>query len=354
MSNIDIEKVLTQGNPDGLTQEQIKQAIDDVEEDNGMEDRFSSDGTVHDKIRLKELQSLPLDRKIGITIARIVEWYKYWNGLVYISFSGGKDSTVLLHIARQIFPDIEAVFVDTGLEYPEVRENVKRWDNVTWLKPKMNFRQVIEKYGYPVISKEQSAFIKEYRTTKSEKLKNIRINGNKYGRGKISKKWQFMINAPFLISDKCCDVMKKKPAKIYERETSKHPIIGTMASESEQRRSNWLLYGCNAFGKTRPTSNPMSFWTEQDVLQYIKIFNIPIASVYGDIVKENGKLKTTGCDRTGCMFCMYGCHLEKEPNRFQRMKETHPKIYEYCMRDWETGGLGLKRVLDYYIGVKTE
>jgi 3'-phosphoadenosine 5'-phosphosulfate sulfotransferase (PAPS reductase)/FAD synthetase len=94
----------------------------------------------------------------------------------------------------------------------------------------------------------------------------------------------------------------------------------------------------------------MSFWTEQDILQYLKRFNVPYCSVYGDIVNvdENSDLlKTTQCDRTGCMFCMFGCHLEKEPNRFQKLKETHPEVWEYCMKPVNMGGLGLKDVLDY-------
>lgn len=84
-------------------------------------DKYSDDNKVHDTQRLKELQALPLERKVLITQSRILEWYNYWNGQVYISFSGGKDSTVLLHIVRNLFPDVEAVFVDTGLEYPERR-----------------------------------------------------------------------------------------------------------------------------------------------------------------------------------------------------------------------------------------
>ena len=105
----------------------------------------------------------------------------------------------------------------------------------------------------------------------------------------------------------------------------------------------------------------MSFWTEQDVLQYIYTYNIPYAKeVYGDIyIDENGKYKTTGADRTGCVFCMFGCHLEKEPNRFQKLAETHPKLYSYCINGgsdesgvWlpDNKGLGLGKVLDY-IGV---
>lgn len=303
---------------------------------------------------LKEMQTWPVERKIQVTQTRIIEWYQHYDGKVYVSFSGGKDSTVLLDMARRIYPDIEAVFIDTGLEYPEIREFVKTFDGVTWLKPKMNFRQVIEKYGYPLISKEQAAFIQECRTTNSEKLRAIRLNGNKYGRGKISKRWVPLIAAPFKISDKCCDVMKKSPAKQFEKRTGKTAIIATMATESGQRASNWMMYWCNAFGKKRPTSQPMSFWTEQDVLLYLKRFNIPYASVYGEIVEDDkGNLHTTGCTRTGCVFCAFGAHLEKEPNRFQRLKQTHQKLWEYCMKPWDEGGLGMKEVLES-IDVKIE
>jgi hypothetical protein len=89
-------------------------------------------------------------------------------------------------------------------------------------------------------------------------------------------------------------------------------------------------------------------------LEYIVRFNVPYPSVYGEIkTDEQGRYYTTGCDRTGCMFCMFGCHLEKEPNRFQRMKETHPRQYDYCMRPLDQKGLGLKEVLEY-IGVPYE
>lgn len=259
-----------------------------------------------------------------------------------------------MHLVRRLYPDTPAVYIDTGLEYPEVRKFALSQSNVIKLTPEMNFKKVIQTYGYPVISKEQSAFIQEYRDTHSEKLKDIRWNGNKYGRGKISKKWRFMVDAPFKISDKCCDIMKKNPAKRFEKQNEMHPIIGVMAEESAQRKSNWLMYGCNMFDSERPTSKPLSFWTEQDILAYIKKYNLPYASVYGEILQdENGKYYTTKCNRTGCIFCMYGCHLEKEPNRFQRLKETHPKLWNYCMRSWDEGGLGLKEVLKF-IGLKTD
>ena len=106
---------------------------------------------------LWQMQSLPLEAKIRMTKYRIRQWVEYYgDDGVYVSFSGGKDSTVLLDLVRQMYPNVTAVFVDTGLEYPEIREFVKTFSNVVWLKPKKNFKQVITEYGYPFISKEVS------------------------------------------------------------------------------------------------------------------------------------------------------------------------------------------------------
>ena len=287
-------------------------------------------------------KNYPLWMKVEITKNRIRQWVsEYGIDGVYVSFSGGKDSTVLLTIARELYPEIKALYVDTGLEYPEVKQFVKTWDNVDIVRPKMNFREVLNKYGYPVISKEQSQYIYEYRNAKSEKTKNTRMNGNKWGRGKISKKWLYMIDAPFKISDKCCHVMKKAPAKNYEKETGRMPIVGTLAEESSLRMTHYLKEGCNAFDSKRPKSTPLGFWTNQDILQYIKENNIKIPTVYGEIVEDNGLLKTTGCDRTGCIYCAYGCHLEAE-NRCLRLEQTHPKMHKYIINT-----LGFGEVLDY-------
>lgn len=106
---------------------------------------------------LKELQSYPLDIKIQLTKARIREWVnKYSEEGVYISFSGGKDSTVLMDIVRSLYPNIEAVFVDVPTQYPELKTFAMSFDNVTVLHPKISFTQVCEKYGFPFISKEVS------------------------------------------------------------------------------------------------------------------------------------------------------------------------------------------------------
>lgn len=149
----------------------------------------------------------------------------------------------------------------------------------------------------------------------------------------------------FMISHKCCSVMKKAPLNAYQRKTKRVPFIGTLTEESLLREKEWIKHGCNAFEAKDPKSKPLSFWTEQDILKYLYVEGYEIASVYGDIVgvDEQGfeyeplpgvdcKLKCTGCDRTGCIFCGFGAHMEKKgETRFQRLAKTHPKQYEYCM-----------------------
>lgn len=276
---------------------------------------------------------MTLDDKIKRTKMLIMDWYAQFGGKVYVSFSGGKDSTVLLHIARQVHPDIIGVFDDTGLEYPEIREFVKKQENIIWIKPKQNFKQVLEKYGYPIISKEQSRYISDLRSPNvSEKIKNIRLNGTEMGRFKLSEKWKPLINSDFKISNRCCDIMKKAPLKEFGKKTGFKPIIATMASESMTRLMHYVNGECNAFNSKNPESKPMSFWDEQDVLEYIKRENLEIASIYGEVIEENGLLRTTGVNRTGCMFCMYGVHLEPVgQTRFDKMKVSHPQLYDYIM-----------------------
>ena len=282
---------------------------------------------------LKELQAMPLSAKVAYSLDVISQALAHFDDKMYVSFSGGKDSTVLLDLVRKIKPDIKAVFCDTGLEYPEIKKFVRTVSNVEIIRPAMPFHKVIEKYGYPVISKEQAYFIYQYRNTKSEKLRQLRLTGNGVGIGKIYKKWLFMIDAPFKISGTCCDVMKKRPFYKYEKNTGLKPFVGTMATDSLVRLRQWERYTCNAFEKNHPTSNPLSIWMENDIWEYIHKFKIPYCPVY-DI---------EGIDRTGCMFCMFGVHLDKI-NRFDLMAKTHPKQYKYCMNN-----LGCEKVLNYML-----
>ena len=370
---------------------------------------------------LKQYQSLSMESKIILTQERIRAWHESWTrfeiydketgktrfvthdtrdyseppmkktewierawpGAVYVSFSGGKDSTVLKHIVDSMYDDVPSLFVNTGLEYPEIQKFAMSQKNVVTVRPEMRFDEVIKKHGYPIISKRVSDYVKTAkRHPDSKRAKWIR--GDEFTKFVTAGKYTYLIDSPFSVSARCCDIMKKAPAKRYQKETGRMPMIGTMACESVNRANMWMVNGCNGFDMKNPVSNPMAFWTEQDVLHYIKKYDVPYCSVYGDIqvkqVVDNDRvfegqinmidylgcyepedtLETTGCNRTGCIFCGFGCHLEKEPNRFQRLKQTHPRQYNYCINGgemidgkWQPNkeGLGLGRVLDY-IGVK--
>lgn len=346
------------------------------------------------KEQLEILQNLPLDLKIQKTQLRIKEFYEYYNGDVFVSFSGGKDSTVLLDIARKIYPNIKAVFCDTGLEYPEIKEFVKTYNNVDIIKPELTFKQILTKYGYPVISKDVAKHIdtarnwiynniydddKYHKYSLDELVKYIDTNvlaqplqhkdatdeeriskiidlhdanitqniacilGMLRKDGKIQwspershrsnynrSKWSHMLNSDFKISDRCCQFIKKRPLNNYGKAHNMFPIIGTITEESDLRYRSWLKYGCNVFNKN-PKSRPLSFWKEQDILKYIYENNIKICPIYGDVEETNGEYHTTKMRRTGCMFCCFGLQYDDHPNRFELLKESHPKLYHYCI-----------------------
>lgn len=300
---------------------------------------------------LRQMQSLSLDAKIQMTRLRIRAWVEeFGEDGVYISFSGGKDSTVLLDIVRKDYPNIEAVFVNTGLEYPSVRQFALSKENVVELRPTMNFRDVIIKYGYPIISKEISLKIKETRKCPNGYASKS-FNGERANTAYDYSSYSYLLDAPFPISDMCCNVMKKNPVKKHEKERKEVAITAQMAEESQARLTEWLINGCNAFEKKRPISNPMSFWTEQDVLTYIHTYNLAIADAYGQVVVKNDGIdgqinihdylgdyrdcqyETTGCKRTGCIFCGFGITQDKQ--RFVRLSEQEPKLCDYVMRGGE-------------------
>lgn len=381
----------------------------------------------HTMQELYQWQALPLNIKVLMTVERIRNCVnEFGEDGVYLSFSSGKDSTVLGHIIREVcgYKNIPFVFVDVPTQYPELKQFAKTFDNLVILKPKISFAEVCEKYGFPMISKEVSECVyyarkylksivdkiesestiltdrqtiigsaqmadilcverrlnkenykkvmteiipseleKAYRIAKStgEKIdcrtkilfgeldKEKGIATNEYSKTYDKSRYKFFLDAPFdLCGNVCCKTMKKEPLRLYGRKTKRVPMTAQMASESKLRTQSWLQNGCNAFDSKNPMSNPMSFWTEQDVLLYIKENNLPICSVYGEVVtdyeamgqcenqmsfadfgifdNERPLLKTTGCQRTGCVLCGFGCHLEKE-SRFLRLKETHPKFH---------------------------
>jgi len=335
---------------------------------------------------LKMLQSLPLEVKIQKTRLRIQEFAEeFGEDCVYAAFSGGKDSTVLLHILRQMYPGLPAVFADTGLEYQGLRQFVKHYEHVTWVKPEITFKEVVIQYGYPVIGKEVASYVWVARHAKEGPYKQGRLERlegtNRRKDGNLSiynrPKYRFLLDAPFELSDICCREMKKKPMHRFSRRTGKYPIIATMAEESQLRKGKWLKSGCNSFQSKEPNSTPMAFWREQDILRYLYQYHDeiletiydgyrnqgwpeeeirkldlkhPWADCYGEIepyIKKNEvkgqisfheylgeytdcKFRTTKCRRTGCIYCLFG--ITQDRDRMLQVQREEPKIADYVLR----------------------
>jgi 3'-phosphoadenosine 5'-phosphosulfate sulfotransferase (PAPS reductase)/FAD synthetase len=293
-----------------------------------------------------QMQSLPLRLKIKKTEQRIIEWSESHSGMIYGAFSGGIGSTALMHIARGVCPYIPAVYCNTGQDLPQVREFALTMPNLTVIRPEHSYKWVIDHHGYPVVSKEVSKNISRCRRTKSETQRQLRLwgginptSGKVQKTGVIPKKYHYLVNAPFEISDKCCEILKKNPFKKYDKESGRVPMTGEMAVDSNKRRQEYLKHGCNYYGK-KHKSTPMGFWTRQDLLEYIVEFSIPYASVYGKIIKnpETGLLETTGERSTGCSGCMFSLQMQDpNNNHFTRMRQTDPILWNIYVNTYKQG-----------------
>lgn len=286
------------------------------------------------------LRALPLEVKIQKSKQRIREWLEREDS--YVAFSGGKDSTVLAHLVHQVDPNVPLVFSNTGLEYQAIQSFARKM-GAEFIRPEMRFDEVISTYGYPIISKDvaHSCYYARRIRNGVEKAKELlrqraRMQGRyTYANGNKSlfnnEKWlPAARDLQFNISGYCCHKMKKSPSKKYEKATGRSPIIGTLTEESRIRKQAWIRHGCNAFDGSRKQSTPLAFWTNQDILQYIKTNSLEICSVYGDVVEKDGKLRCTGCQRTGCVFCCFGAH-QKDDRRFHELAKLSPRQYEYAM-----------------------
>lgn len=271
---------------------------------------------------LRERQGWSLAQKIDHSLGVIDQFYSRLGGKVYVSFSGGKDSTIVLWLARKIYPDIKAVFCNTGNEYPDivrfVRETKAAGANLDIIYPKLKPKEVLEKYGFPLVSKTQSHIVACAKNKPDgEVMKKLVIR--REGLFTLSKKFQYLIQEPYMVSSKCCDILKKAPFHEYMKATGFSAITGEMAAESISRTAKYIqLGGCNFFGK-QSVSKPLSIWLEQDVWQCIEKYDIPIADIY-----------RKGAMRTGCMFCGYGCQFADD-NRLRLVHSMYPKMYDMFM-----------------------
>ena len=331
-------------------------------------------------------EKMPYDFKIKYAKIRAQEFVRECDvrGLNYHISVGGLDSITLLVFLRSIHIDLPAISVsyleDRSIQRVhhqlgvECLKSALKPDGTHWSKP-----EIIKTFGFPVLSKEIAAKI-ELLANPSEKNKTVRhaiVTGEtgayggyqKSSRMKMSQKWLEKFGGyandeegtnyqipNFKVSSKCCYYLKEKPCDDWAKAHNSVPFLGLMASEGGRRAKSLRINGCNYFGASTIRSAPFAIFNRQDLLQLALDLKVPLPEIYGTIERdENGQLRTTGAQRTGCSMCGFGIHLEKRPHRFDQLKERNPREWQYwmyeCCTDEVTGEkYGWARVLDY-IGV---
>lgn len=278
---------------------------------------------------LKERMGWSLSQKIDHSLYVIESFVSAVGGVdyVYVSFSGGKDSTVLYDLCRRVYPNILGVFCNTGNEWPEVMEFVHKLQgtvgmNIQVIRPKLTPREVWERYGFPLVSKEVANKLHKIRHNPNTATAKMYMGDGYYS---LSKQWRYLIDVPYGTSHMCCEKLKKGPFKSFESSTGRRPLVGIMAVESKLRRGQWIRHGgCNVFGASAKSA-PLSIWLEEDIWAYIKKVNLPIADVY-----------YKGASRTGCVGCGFGAHMEKGA-RFHLLHSLWPRYYKMVMNYTNNG-----------------
>jgi 3'-phosphoadenosine 5'-phosphosulfate sulfotransferase (PAPS reductase)/FAD synthetase len=323
--------------------------------------------------------------KVDVATERVIEWTEICadHGKNYAVSVGGLDSIVLLLFVRKILGKCDGISV-SALEDTSIQQ-VHRDLGVIAIKPDMNFVQVLNTYGFPVLSKQIAADIEHLQVKREDATKRLLYYNHALMTGETGPWGGFVHSdsmqmddellelfggnyaedrpdlnckvAPFKVSDKCCGVMKEAPSIRYQQEHDIFPFLGLMQVEGGQRRYSLRKYGCNYVGKSTARSCPFNYFSRQDLLTLALDLKAPVPEIYGEIIRDSdGMLRTTKAQRTGCNMCGFGIQLESRPHRFDRLKERNPKYWEFlmyrCVTD-ETGTYGWGRVLDY-LGIEWE
>lgn len=365
--------------------------------------------TLPSKTRLQLRQKWSLSDKIWWSESNIKDFIHDCDGPVSVSFSGGKDSSVLLDMVCNVWKSrpchdkpLTVIYANTSNEFASMpgfvesfcRHMEKRHGVVIDLRivrsKAMSYKDVIHTIGYPIASKKVSSMVEKIRRwmrksgtpwsdiqaclsgSPSEQLSNLDSIGSSksttlYLTGFTStgtwapsyilpKKWYPLITAPFWVSEKCCEVLKKQPLAEAQKDSHLSPIIATMASDSQQREKAYLETGCNSFKAGKVKSTPMGFWLEQDVLAYLYLHNLPTAPMYGELKVELTDTEDsttkycyrfTGEQRTGCKLCLFGTQFPGERDRLVRLAKLEPATVRWALKPVAEGGLGYREVVEY-------
>lgn len=286
--------------------------------------------------QLKQIQSQPLEYKIRKTVSVIKDFYERYEGKVYLSKSGFDSEVVYDIIQRYVNLDIKLVSISAA--EPKGVNKLNAEHGAEFLRPVHRKKDIVIKYGYPLVSKQQAMALSRYVRTKFEDQRQYRlygrvVDGKKQSAGTISNKYHELRFAPFFFTEKCCVFTKEAPLVKYSEITGTYPITGERAVESNKRLTEYLKHGCIMDTKNNIKCTPVGFWTDQDMKAYAVMHNMVIPEEYGEIVEVEGELEFTGEQRTGCAMCGFG--INYDPERFKRMKETKPLVYQTMMNGGE-------------------
>lgn len=355
---------------------------------------------------VKEMWKRDYSTQIGVIQAKCIEAIVHTQGELAVSFSGGKDSAVLLYLFAEMWSiskwkdqPLKVFFANTTNEFIVMRPYIKQY--IQFIEQKMeitidfqevrsqySYFQVVDMVGLPFVSKKVSRMVRDCKkvfkmlgytyadiepilpkkyTPKHydemlESARKLREMGfwnviilyltKITSQDKICEQRFFPVQYRPLIdfdeefSEECCNYLKKEPIKYASKELGKLlPVTGEMASDSRDRMNSYRQTGCNMFyGKSRK-SKPLGSVTEQTILHFIHSEQVPISPVYGECVCEGCEYKLTGEQRTGCKLCGFG--LKFDPDRFIRLQQYEPKTVQFAFTSKENGGLGYKRVCEF-------
>jgi len=219
-----------------------------------------------------------LTKRISETIENIKYIHNRFDGAVCVGWSGGKDSTVVLDLCVRLYGnDIPVVFCDTRIEFPETYEFIEKMRKFYNLK---NFH----------VTKPVRSFFED-------------LNARKGGLWSMAK-WR-----------PCCNNLKKIPLLNWMEEHGiKISISGTRKEESVKRRTYSLISEVSMGKRKILFGNPILDWSEEDVWNYHRRYNLPYNRIYD-----------MGYDRCGCWACP--CP-NKAIDHYSILAKNHPKFYK--------------------------
>lgn len=341
------------------------------------------------------------EQQYDVMVAKILEAINLSHGKIFVSWSGGADSTFLLYVFcsvwKEVYPNkfVKVGFADTTNEHKWIYEFIETFPqyiedtlgvHLQFYKTRPLWSQtyvsVCKDVGLPLISKQVSQQVSSIKNKlielgleysdiepyldptiqNKEKLESLGFPksyltyligwNNKLQeftdtRLDLAKRWRPLIYAPFEVTSKCCNILKKTPlhqltSKIFEGHSF---MTGEMACESDVRRRQYLQHGCNNFSDGIGVSKPMGSMSRQGLLENIYKSGIPLSKCYGCLECIDGEYQFTDKERTGCCLCGFG--IQYEPDRFVKLYEQEPAKVRYAFKSVEDGGLGYKEAIEY-------